>query len=60
MFLYMIEFVTLFIFKDYLVMVYSRQKNIDEKTNYVISLVLIQMLLDQIQGLLYGSIKALG
>ena len=33
MFLYMIEFVTLFIFKDYLVMVYSRQKNIDEKTN---------------------------
>jgi hypothetical protein len=41
-------------------MVYSRQKKIDEKANEVITLVLIQMALDQTQGLLYGSIKALG
>ena len=33
MFLYMIEFVILYIFKDYLVMVYSRQNKIDEKAN---------------------------
>ena len=58
--MFLIEFIVLFIFKEYLVMVYSRQKKIDEKANEVITLVLIQMALDQTQGLLYGSIKALG